>query len=184
MKQLCTHCVVFTLCWIHVMWFGCRQNNKTGIFSSTLEIIPFHVFSLQMVSHPLIQTNWCLLLVSPGGTGWQWGGCSDNVEFGEAISKQFVDTLETGQDARAAMNLHNNEAGRKVQYSVNFTYNLHLGDRRGKLSLNNIQSKKLWWYSEILSWFQIDLELGFLVVRKTQIMLRLNQCNCHRRELL
>ncbi|KFO32288.1 Protein Wnt-8b [Fukomys damarensis] len=48
-----------------------------------------------------------------GGQGWLWGGCSDNVGFGEAISKQFVDALETGQDARAAMNLHNNEAGRK-----------------------------------------------------------------------
>uniref|UniRef100_A0A8C6UZI8 Protein Wnt n=1 Tax=Neogobius melanostomus TaxID=47308 RepID=A0A8C6UZI8_9GOBI len=48
---------------------------------------------------------------------WSWvavGGCSDNVGFGEAISKQFVDALETGQDARAAMNLHNNEAGRKA----------------------------------------------------------------------
>lgn len=51
----------------------------------------------------------------PGGHGWLWGGCSDNVGFGEAISKQFVDALETGQDARAAMNLHNNEAGRKVR---------------------------------------------------------------------
>lgn len=49
-----------------------------------------------------------------GGHGWLWGGCSDNLGFGEAISKQFVDALETGQDARAAMNLHNNEAGRKV----------------------------------------------------------------------
>jgi len=39
------------------------------------------------------------------------------VGFGEAISKQFVDALETGQDARAAMNLHNNEAGRKVSPS-------------------------------------------------------------------
>lgn len=84
-----------------------------------------------------------VVVVSPGGTGWQWGGCSDNVGFGEAISKQFVDTLETGQDARAAMNLHNNEAGRKVQYLVNFTFTLHLGDGRGKLSLNTIQSKKL-----------------------------------------
>lgn len=55
--------------------------------------------------------NWCYV---PGGQGWLWGGCSDNVGFGEAISKQFVDALETGQDARAAMNLHNNEAGRKV----------------------------------------------------------------------
>lgn len=52
---------------------------------------------------------------SPGGHGWLWGGCSDNLGFGEAISKQFVDALETGQDARAAMNLHNNEAGRKVR---------------------------------------------------------------------
>ncbi|XP_053308978.1 protein Wnt-8 [Spea bombifrons] len=47
-----------------------------------------------------------------GGRGWVWGGCSDNVEFGERISKLFVDGLETGQDARALMNLHNNEAGR------------------------------------------------------------------------
>lgn len=53
-----------------------------------------------------------------GGQGWLWGGCSDNVGFGEAISKQFVDALETGQDARAAMNLHNNEAGRKVSHSL------------------------------------------------------------------
>lgn len=53
-------------------------------------------------------------VVISGGPGWLWGGCSDNVGFGEAISKQFVDALETGQDARAAMNLHNNEVGRKV----------------------------------------------------------------------
>lgn len=64
---------------------------------------------------PQIKTPPCLIL--PGGHGWLWGGCSDNVGFGEAISKQFVDALETGQDARAAMNLHNNEAGRKVLYS-------------------------------------------------------------------
>ncbi|XP_067899096.1 protein Wnt-8-like [Heterodontus francisci] len=49
-----------------------------------------------------------------GGQGWVWGGCSDNVEFGERVSKQFVDALETGQDSRAAMNLHNNEAGRSA----------------------------------------------------------------------
>nr|XP_006631821.1 PREDICTED: protein Wnt-8a-like [Lepisosteus oculatus] len=47
-----------------------------------------------------------------GGRGWVWGGCSDNAEFGERISKQFVDALETGQDSRAAVNLHNNQAGR------------------------------------------------------------------------
>lgn len=51
-----------------------------------------------------------------GGRGWLWGGCSDNVDFGERISKQYVDAQETGQDSRAAVNLHNNEAGRLVSY--------------------------------------------------------------------
>lgn len=47
-----------------------------------------------------------------------WGGCSDNVDFGERISKQYVDAQETGQDSRAAVNLHNNEAGRLVSYTL------------------------------------------------------------------
>ena len=38
--------------------------------------------------------------------------------FGEKISKQFVDALEGGHDSRAAVNLHNNEAGRLVRYKV------------------------------------------------------------------
>ncbi|XP_072021579.1 protein Wnt-8-like [Amphiura filiformis] len=49
-----------------------------------------------------------------GGDNWQWGGCSDNVDFGERVSKTFIDGLETGEDARAVTNLHNNEVGRKV----------------------------------------------------------------------
>lgn len=41
--------------------------------------------------------------------------------FGEKISKQFVDALEGGHDSRAAVNLHNNEAGRLVRYDFTFT---------------------------------------------------------------
>lgn len=53
-----------------------------------------------------------------------WGGCSDNVDFGERISKQYVDAQETGQDSRAAVNLHNNAAGRLVSYD--HTASIHL----------------------------------------------------------
>lgn len=77
----------------------------------------------------------------PGGQGWLWGGCSDNVGFGEAISKQFVDALETGQDARAAMNLHNNEAGRKVSPSLLPDLRVHT---RLALAIHCAQSHLLW----------------------------------------
>lgn len=53
-----------------------------------------------------------------------WGGCSDNADFGEKISKQFVDALENGHDARASVNLHNNEAGRLVR--IPFTLFLNI----------------------------------------------------------
>lgn len=59
-----------------------------------------------------------------GGKGWIWGGCSDNVAFGEKISKQFVDALEGGQDSRAAVNLHNNEAGRLVSHSTSISISI------------------------------------------------------------
>lgn len=49
-----------------------------------------------------------------GDKDWKWGGCSDNVEFGDDISRRYIDELETGNDARAIVNLHNNEAGRRV----------------------------------------------------------------------
>ncbi|XP_033103109.1 protein Wnt-8b-like [Anneissia japonica] len=53
-----------------------------------------------------------------GGDEWTWGGCSDNVDFGDRIARQFVDALETGSDARAAMNLHNSEAGRRAVHQT------------------------------------------------------------------
>lgn len=68
-------------------------------------------------------------------SGWEWGGCNDDVRHGIAISKMFVDApehtarvqsypLATAQDrstrsarakrGRYLMNLHNNEVGRRA----------------------------------------------------------------------
>lgn len=66
-----------------------------------------------------LQRNNVMCYFVSGGVGWIWGGCSDNVAFGEKISKQFVDALEDGHDSRAAVNLHNNKAGRLVRFDLN-----------------------------------------------------------------
>ena len=50
----------------------------------------------------------------PPGEGWKWGGCSEDVEFGSMVSREFADARENRPDARSAMNRLNNEAGRTV----------------------------------------------------------------------
>ncbi|NP_001158454.1 wingless-type MMTV integration site family, member 1 precursor [Saccoglossus kowalevskii] len=49
-----------------------------------------------------------------GGKGWEWGGCSDNADFGSNFSRKFVDAGEKGRDLRYYMNKHNNAAGRRI----------------------------------------------------------------------
>lgn len=64
--------------------------------------------------------------------GFQWSGCSDNIAYGVAFSQSFVDVRERSKGAsssRALMNLHNNEAGRKVVRHVP----CHLTTGRGGL---------------------------------------------------
>lgn len=46
---------------------------------------------------------------------FEWGGCSDNVQYGSDFSRTFIDAREKKvRDARALMNLHNNRAGRRA----------------------------------------------------------------------
>lgn len=86
-----------------------------------------HAISTAAIIYEII--NQCRLNKIPGcgcadvkkqreGNGdWQWGGCSDNIRFGEKETRHFINRLETGLDARTAFNLHNNEVGRKVHLS-------------------------------------------------------------------
>ncbi|XP_076186300.1 protein Wnt-16 [Aptenodytes patagonicus] len=51
--------------------------------------------------------------------GWHWGGCSDDIHYGMSFSRKFLDVPiknVTGKSGSglAAMNLHNNEAGRQA----------------------------------------------------------------------
>lgn len=45
---------------------------------------------------------------------FEWGGCSDNVRYGNKFSREFVDSGETKEVPEGLMNLWNNEAGRKA----------------------------------------------------------------------
>ncbi len=52
--------------------------------------------------------------------GWQWGGCSDDVEFGAQFASKFLDARETEGKSEnelglSLVNLHNNAAGRMVR---------------------------------------------------------------------
>ena len=54
-----------------------------------------------------------------GVEGFKWGGCADNVAFGAEFSRAFCDARWTSaksrrRNKRAATNLHNNNAGRRV----------------------------------------------------------------------
>ena len=55
----------------------------------------------------------------------QWSGCSDNVDFGITFSRSFVDARDRRKSRKRSklpqplMNLHNNEAGRKVRLETN-----------------------------------------------------------------
>lgn len=57
---------------------------------------------------------------------WLWGGCGDNVEYGYRFAKEFVDAREreknfakgSEEQGRVLMNLQNNEAGRRVSWTL------------------------------------------------------------------
>lgn len=56
--------------------------------------------------------------------GWKWGGCSADIKYGIEFSRRFVDAREIKKTPRRLMNLHNNEAGRKVKRFLGYSHAL------------------------------------------------------------
>lgn len=95
-------------------------------FTGTREAAFVHAISAAGVAHSVtrscssgdLQKCGCDRTVSGSSNdGFMWSGCSDNIAFGVLFSKTFVDAREKkGRVAsdRQLMNLHNNEAGRRV----------------------------------------------------------------------
>lgn len=79
---------------------------------------------------------------------WLWGGCGDNLNYGYRFSKEFVDAREreksypkgSYESARLLMNLHNNEAGRRVRKWGYMQTNTHTHTKI--LRCHQIRSKK------------------------------------------
>lgn len=45
---------------------------------------------------------------------FEWGGCSENIQYGAKFAEDFVDTKEQDVNEGGLMNLWNNQAGRLV----------------------------------------------------------------------
>ncbi|KFM60681.1 Protein Wnt-4, partial [Stegodyphus mimosarum] len=110
--------------------WNCSTVNGTRIFGKVLsegtrEAAFVHAISAAGVAHTVTRACSSGALGRCGcdrtvrgysPEGFQWSGCSDNVAYGTAFSKSFVDARDLRaargrSSARALMNLHNNEAG-------------------------------------------------------------------------
>ena len=51
----------------------------------------------------------------PGEKSWEWGGCSENFQYGKEYSRDFMDPGRNTENSLSKLIIqHNNEAGRKV----------------------------------------------------------------------
>ena len=87
----------------------------------------FHAISRACMESKITSHCHCSQERRPAGLkkSFLWAGCGDNLPYGYKFSKTFVDgkeeltaggTQDISQISRVLMNLHNNEAGRRVRH--------------------------------------------------------------------
>ncbi|KAL9962791.1 hypothetical protein ACROYT_G031931 [Oculina patagonica] len=101
--------------------------DNTTLADATRETAFIHAISAAAITHEI--THQCRQGKVPGcrcievdlekqreefGIWARPDGCSDNIEFGEREVRRFLDKIEKGNDARAAVNRHNDQVGIQV----------------------------------------------------------------------
>ncbi|CAC5418797.1 WNT4 [Mytilus coruscus] len=113
--------------------WNCSMVETRNIFGNVLKLGTreasfVHALSSAGVAHAvtracssgrLTQCGCDRTVSGPSDQGFEWSGCSDNIAFGIAFAKTFVDAREKRKRknnkniGRQLMNIHNNQAGRK-----------------------------------------------------------------------
>ena len=89
-----------------------ENNRETAFIHAVTSAAVVHTISRNCSEGSLASCGCEHRMARSGSDGWKWGGCSDNLGFGEQISKKFLDTEEFDSKPRSLANLHNNQAGR------------------------------------------------------------------------
>ena len=89
-----------------------ENNRETAYIHAVISAGVTHTISRNCSEGTLTHCGCEHRLAGSGADDWKWGGCSDNLVFGEQVSKQFLDTDKFGKQPKSLANLHNNQAGR------------------------------------------------------------------------
>ncbi|CAG2111406.1 unnamed protein product, partial [Medioppia subpectinata] len=105
----------------HIMFRGSREASYTHSIRSAGVTYAIS----EACSRGNISFCSCHHIGSDGRTktnsdSWQWSGCTTNIAYGIKLAKSFMDSTNDNEkrDSRAIMNLHNNNAGRKVGKNI------------------------------------------------------------------
>ena len=101
-------------------------HREAAFVHSIIAAGTFHALSRACMESKITSHCHCSQEPRPNGlkSTYLWAGCGDNLPYGYKFSKMFVDgreelgsgdTQDLSQISRILMNLHNNEAGRRVR---------------------------------------------------------------------
>ena len=89
-----------------------ENNKETAFINAVTSAGVTHTISRNCSQGGLAQCGCQALYGSSGEAAWAWGGCSDNLVFGERVSRQFLDVDRATRQQASLATLHNNQAGR------------------------------------------------------------------------